>query len=185
MAKKRPMIAKIGDSTFDKIQAFYVNPEHYPLSEQQESIRQRWVMVVNLLLRGFPKFKIANMLERDFNLSLAQAYIDIRNSESIFGDIYKTSKEVEKAMWKEWVKEYYLTAKRKGDAKSVGKALDLFAKYAGFTEEDLSFNPDKLLNKEISIDLDPKLLKYLQNMVSGGIADFNSLDVTDISYEDE
>jgi len=28
---KRSMMVKVGDSTFDKIQAFYVNPDSFPL----------------------------------------------------------------------------------------------------------------------------------------------------------
>ena len=185
MAKdKRQMMVKVGDSTFDKIQAFYINPGVFELSPSVEEIRLRWVWVTNLLLKGFPKYKIANTLVQDHGLSQAQAYIDIRNSESLFGDIYKTSKEVEKAMWKEWVRDYLKRAKLNKDLKAEGKALDLFAKYGDFTEEDLLFNPEKLENKEIAVSLDPKLLKFLQNMVSGGVADFNDLDVTDIDYED-
>ena len=56
MAKdKRNMMVKVGDSTFDKIQAYYVNPESFPLSDTAENLRQRWVWVVNSTLRGFPK----------------------------------------------------------------------------------------------------------------------------------
>jgi len=100
MAKdKRPMMVKIGDSTFDKIQAFYIDPEKYPLSTTLEKIRQRWIVVMTLQLKVYPKWKIANMLEKDFGLSQAQAYIDIRNAENIFGNVIKTDNEAFKTMW--------------------------------------------------------------------------------------
>lgn len=181
MAKdKRNMMVKVGDSTFDKIQAYYVNPEKYELSETCEAIRQRWVLVVNLLLRGFPRYKIANMLEKDFGLSQAQAYLDINNAGNLFGDIHQTSKEVEKAMWREWCRDFIQRAKRRGDMKAESKGLDMYAKYGDFGAEELSFDPDKLAKVEIQTAVDPKLIDHLMLMISKGVVDFNKLDVTDI-----
>ncbi len=181
MAKdKRNMMVKVGDSTFDKIQAYYVNPEKYELSETCEAIRQRWVLVVNLLLRGFPKYKIANTLEKDFGLSQAQAYLDINNAGNLFGDIHQTSKEVEKAMWREWCRDFIQRAKRRGDMKSESKGLDMYAKYGDFGAEELSFDPEKLAKVEIQTAVDPKLIDNLMKMIAKGVVDFNKLDVTDI-----
>lgn len=181
MAKdKRNMLVKVGDSTFDKIQAYYVNPEKYELSETCEAIRQRWVLVVNLLLRGFPKYKIANTLEKDFGLSQAQAYLDITNAGNLFGDIHQTSKEVEKAMWREWCRDFIQRAKRRGDMKSESKGLDMYAKYGDFSAEELSFDPEKLAKVEIQTAVDPKLIENLMKMIAKGVVDFNKLDVTDI-----
>ena len=177
---KRNMMVKVGDSTFDKIQAYYVNPEKYELSETCEAIRQRWVLVVNLLLRGFPKYKIANMLEKDFGLSQAQAYLDINNAGNLFGDIHQTSKEVEKAMWREWCRDFIQRAKRRGDMKAESKGLDMYAKYGDFGAEELSFDPEKLAKVEIQTAVDPKLIDNLMKMIAKGVVDFNKLDVTDI-----
>ena len=179
-SNKRNMMVKVDDSTFDKIQAFYVNPEQYQLSDTCEAIRQRWVMVVNLLLQRFPKYKIANMLERDFGLSQSQAYLDINNAINLFGDIQKTSKEFEKAMWREWCMEFIQRAKRKGDLKAEAKGLDMYAKYGDFGAEELSFDPDKLAKVEIQTTVDPKLIDVFEKMISKGVIDFNKLDVTDI-----
>ncbi len=181
MAKdKRSMMVKVGDSTFDKIQAFYVNPDSFPLSETAENIRQRWVLVVNLMLRGFPRYKIANMLEKDFGLSQAQAYLDIKNASSLFGNIHETSKEVEKTIWREWCREFIQRAKRRGDLKAEAKGLDMYAKYGDFGAEELSFDPEKLAKVEIQTTVDPKLIDNLMKMIAKGVVDFNKLDVTDI-----
>jgi len=132
------------------------------------------------MLRGFPKYKIANMLEKDFQLSQAQAYLDINNATSLFGDINQTSKEVEKTIWKEWVREFIQRAKRKGDLKAEAKGLDMYAKYGDFGAEELSFDPEKLAKVEIQTAVDPKLIENLMKMISKGVVDFNKLDVTDI-----
>ncbi|UOX32415.1 hypothetical protein LXD69_10160 [Flavobacterium sediminilitoris] len=185
MAKdKRQMLVKIGDSTFDKISAYYNDPEHYPLSESVNEIRERWVLVVNLLLKKFPKFKIANMLVRDHGLSQAQAYIDIRNSESLFGSVFKTEKAAEKAMWKEWVKDALLRAIRNRDSKAEMKALDLLAKYGDLDEKDLEFNPEKLENVEIQFAIAKKYLELLKQSDKTGVADFNRTEALDIDFED-
>ena len=104
--KKRDAIVTIGDSTFDKVQAFYINPEAYPLSPTLEDIRKRWIYVTTLMLKAYPKFKIANMLVKDFGLSQSQSYIDIRNAENLFGKISLTESEAFKAMWIEWTKDF-------------------------------------------------------------------------------
>ena len=182
--KKRPMAITIGDSVFDKIQAFYINPEKYPLSETHEAIRKRWITVMNLQLKGFAKFKIANMLERDFGLSQSQAYIDIRNAENIFGNINKTDSEAFNQMWIEWTKDLLLESRKKGDRKTAAKCLDLLAKYGGLSEDKLEFNPEKLENKEIKVVLEKKQLDMLQQMLKKGVVDFNDLNVTDIDFED-
>lgn len=185
MAKdKRPMLMKIGDSTFDKIRAFYINPEGYPLSPMHEEIRQRWVLVVNLLLKAHSKTKIATMLERDFGVCQAQAYIDIRNAQNIFGDVVKTEQSVFKAMWTEWATDYLKRSKQNKDLKSEGKALDLLAKYGISEEKELDFNPEKLENKEIKVVLPKKLQDALSIMIGKGVVDFNSLDVTDVDFEE-
>lgn len=184
MAKdRRNMLVKVGDSTFDKIQAYYVNPDAFPLTETAENIRQRWVLVVNLMLRGFPRYKIANMLEKDYSLSQAQAYLDIKNATSLFGDIHETSKEVEKTIWREWCRDFIQRAKRKNDLKAEAKGLDMYAKYGDFGAEELSFDPEKLEKKDIEITVDPKLIEVLKNMISKGVVDFNTLDVTDIDFD--
>lgn len=177
---KRNMMLKVGDSTFDKIQAYYVNPDSFALSDTAENIRQRWVLVVTLMLRGFPKYKIANMLEKDFELSQAQAYLDINNASSLFGDIHKSSKEVEKTIWREWCRDFIQRAKRRNDMKAEAKGLDMYAKYGDFAADELSFDPEKLAKVEIQTSVDPKLIEHLMQMISKGVVDFNKLDVTDI-----
>lgn len=184
MAKKRPMLIKTGDSTFDKIQAFYIDPENYPLSEKLEEIRIRWTLVVNLQLKAYSKIKIANMLVKDYGVCQAQAYIDIRNAGNMFANVFQTDEKVYKAMWIEWATDFLKRAKQSKDLKSEGKALDLLGKYGDLETKDLDFNPDKFENKEISINLSKNLQGKLIDMIGAGVVDFNSLDVTEVDFEE-
>lgn len=184
MAKKRPMLIKTGDSTFDKIQAFYIDPEHYPLSDTHENIRLRWALVVNLQLKSYSKIKIANVLERDYGISQAQAYLDIRNAGNMFANVFQTDEKVFKAMWIEWATDYLKRSKQSRDLKSEGKALDLLGKYGDLDTELLEFNPEKFENKEIHINMNKDLQRKLVEMLGKGVVDFNSLDVTDVDHQE-
>lgn len=182
--KKRPMLMKIGDTTFDKIKAFYINPEEFPLSDKLEEIRLRWVAITNFSAKAYSKIEIANMLKRDYGISQAQAYIDIRNAENIFGSVSGTSNDAFKAMWIEWTKDYLKRCRQKNDRNNEAKALALLAQYGDLDKDELEFNPEKLENKEIQIVLPKQLLDILNGMVGKGVVDFNNLNVTDVNFED-
>jgi hypothetical protein len=185
MAKdKRQMMVKIGDSTFDKIQAYYIDPELYPLTDKVEEIRLRWVTVVQLLQKAYSKVKIANMLEKQYGISQAQAYIDIRNAENTFGNVMKTEKEAYRAMWLEWTKDYLKRARRDRDMKAEGKALDLLAKYGDLDADSLDFNPEKLENVEIQINLPKGMHELFMKFINSGVVDLNDFNATEIDYED-
>jgi hypothetical protein len=181
--KKRAMMIKIGDSTFDKIKAFYIDPERYQLTDTQEEIRQRWICIITWQLKVFSKHSIVNMLTKQFGIEQAQAYIDIRNAENIFGSITNTDNDAYKAMWMEWTKDFLKRSRISGDKKAEGKALDLLAKYGDLGADNPEFNPEKLLNKEIQIEVPKEMLKLFQEFISNGTVDLNKLNVTDIGFE--
>lgn len=182
--KKRPMLMKIGDTTFDKIKAFYINPEEFPLSDKLEEIRLRWVAITNFTAKAYSKIEIANMLKRDYGISQAQAYIDIRNAENIFGTVTATESKAFKAIWIELTKDYLKRCRQKNDRVNEAKALALLAQYGDLDKDELEFNPEKLENKEIQIVLPKQLLDILNGMVGNGVVDFNNLNVTDVNFED-
>ena len=161
----------------------FIYPEAYPLSPTLEDIRKRWIYVTTLMLKAYPKFKIANMLVKDFGLSQSQSYIDIRNAENLFGKISVTESEAFKAMWIEWTKDFLKRSRQNKDLKAEAKALDLLAKYSDLDKEDLAFNPEKLEKVEVRVVLPRKLEKHYLDLIKSGVVDFNNLDVTDIEVE--
>lgn len=182
--KKRPMLVKMGDTTFDKIKAFYINPEEFPLSDKLEEIRMRWLAISNFSSKAYSKIEIANMLKRDYGISQAQAYIDIRNAENIFGTVTATESNAFKAMWIEWTKDYLKRCRQKNDRVNEAKALALLAQYGDLDKDELEFNPEKLENKELQLVIPKDQLELLKTLVSKGVVDFNNLNVTDVNFEE-
>lgn len=182
--KKRPMLMKIGDTTFDKIKAFYINPEEFPLSDKLEEIRLRWVAITNFTAKAYSKIEIANMLKRDYGISQAQAYIDIRNAENIFGSVSGTSNDAFKAMWIEWTKDYLKRCRQKNDRNNEAKALALLGQYGDLDKDELEFNPEKLENKELVLNIPKEQLEILEKLTNSGVANFNNLKVIDIEFEE-
>jgi hypothetical protein len=183
--KKRNMLIKRGDSTFDKILAHYINPEHFPLSETNTDILNRLNEVFALRLNHFSPRQIVNKWEKEKGISPAQAYLDIRNSEKLFGNILKADKEGSRAIWLEHVRDSLKRCIQKGDRSNELKALKLLAEYGALANEDNpDFNPEKFENMEIHVNVNKDVQARLLEMLSGGSVDLNSLNVTDIDFEE-
>ncbi|PIF32997.1 hypothetical protein CLU81_3567 [Flavobacterium sp. 9] len=182
---KRSMLLKRGDSTFDKILAHYINPEHFPLSQTNTDILNRLNEIFALKLNHFSSQQIVNKWMKEKDLSQAQAYIDIRNSEKLFGNILKADTEGSRAIWLEHTRDFLKRCIQKGDRINESKALKLIAEYGGLAKEDNpEFNAEKFENMEIHVNVDKEVEKRLLEMLSSGSADFNNLNVTDIEHEE-
>lgn len=185
MAKQLVPVKPDRDTTFESIMAYHLNPEKYTLTEKQEEIRKRWAEVLTLRLNYYSRVQVANKLIEDHGISLAQAYIDIRNSELLYGNVLKADREGTRAILFEYAHKYYQRSVQKNDLKAQGKALDLMAEFGGLKEMDNpEFNPEKLENKEIKIVVDPKQLMMLTEIIKKGVVDFNSLNVTDVDFDE-
>lgn len=173
------------DSTFEAIMAYHLNPEKYKLSEKQEEIRKRWAEVLTLRLNYYSRIQVANKLMEDYGISLAQAYIDIRNSELLYGNVLKADREGTRAILFEYAHKFYQRAVQKNDLKSQAKALELMGEYGGLKDMDNpDFNPEKLENKEIKVVMSKDLQVMLLELIKKGTVDFNSLNVTDIDFDE-
>lgn len=179
------MLIKLGDSQFDKILAHHKNPDAFPLTEVEKRQKDRWSEAFKLLLNHFSKREIVDLWVKEKGLSEAQAYADIKNAQSLYGNVLKADKEADRAIWIAWVQDYLKRCKQKGDRKNEGKALDLLAKYAGFANEDNPlFNPKKLENVEIQFVLDKEYLDLLKKIMAGGVANFNLDEPLDVEFEE-
>jgi hypothetical protein len=183
--KKRNMLIKRGDSTFDKILAHYIDPEHFPLSETNTDILNRLNEVFALRLNHFSSQQIVNKWVNEKGISQAQAYIDIRNSEKLFGNVLKADKEGSRVILLEHTRDFLKRCKQKGDRNNEGKALKLLGDLGGLANEDnADFNPEKFENMEIHVNVNKEVQNRLLEMLSGGSVDLNSLNVTDIEFEE-
>lgn len=184
MAKSKALIQR-GDSTMDKIRAYYTSPSEYELSEHLEDVRKRLVHAYNLKMSYFSNQQIVSVWEKDYGLSQAQAYLDIRNAQVLFGQVNKLDREAKKNLLFEYSLSLLRRARERGDLKAEAKALDLLGKYAGLSEEDIAqFNPEKFENKEIAVSIPKELQAALIEMMKGGTLDMNAFNATTIEYEE-
>jgi len=173
------------DSSMDKIRAYYSNPEKHPLSPTVDEVRLRLTEIITLKQNYWSNQKIVKKWAIDYGLSQAQAYIDIRNSELLFGEIMKTTRQSKQAMLYEYSFQLLQRAREKGDVKAEAKALALMGKYSGIADEELmEFNPEKFENVEVSISMTKQMQELFKKLAEGGSVDFNGVDVTDIEFED-
>lgn len=187
--KKREMMIKRDDTTFDRILANHKNPDAFPLTIQEQEQLDRWHEAFTLMLNHWSKPKIVERWVNEKNIKPSQAYVDIRNAETLFGNVLKSSAEGYRAKWLLWAEDYLMRCKQKGDLNNEAKAIALIGKYAQLDkEEDARFNPEKLENPEIQFALTKKELEILKQHINtgkGGVDDLNlSGPIEDIEFED-
>lgn len=176
---------KRGDSSLDKIRAYYADPEKYPLSVTLEAVRERLQHVMQLRLNYWSKQKIVTYLKDHYNIEQAQAYADIRNSELLYGEINETSRKAKMAILYEFSFQFLQRARERGDMKAEAKALELLSKFGGLDEEDnLEFNPEKFEAVTPKISVNKKALDLFIKMATDGVVDLNSFNATEIDFEE-
>lgn len=183
--KKLPFRIQKGDNTLDKIMAHHIDPIRFPLSDKLELIRKRWAEVLTLRFNYYSPQQIVNKLMEDQGISMAQAYLDIKNSEIIYGNVMQADKKGTKAILYEYAHKFYQRAMKSEDLKAQAKALELMAEFGGIRDiEQADYNPEKFENKEITINLSKNLQGKLIDMIGAGVVDFNALDVTEVDFEE-
>lgn len=174
-----------GDSSMDKIRAYYIDPIKHELSPTLEDVRIRLTEAWSLKMNYWSNQKIAKKWAVDYGLSQAQAYIDIRNAQQLFGEVHKMDRQTKQSMLFQYSFQMLQKARELGDLKAEAKALDLMGKYSGLSEEDImEFNPEKFENVEVAISMPKAIQEMFVKMAQSGSVDFNSIDVTDVSFED-
>ena len=178
------MMIKRGDTTFDKILAHHKNPEAFELSKTDQEILDRWRYIFIAMLNHSSKIEIVNALVKQGH-SQSQAYADIRNTESLFGDVMKANREFERALFLAGVKDMLKRSIQKGDRKAEGKARDLWGKYGELgKEDDIQFNPAKLENVPIQFSLTKEEIELFRQHTKGGAVNLNLNGPIDVEFEE-
>lgn len=188
MAKNKREMAVImpQETALEKIIAYYVDPDKYPLSETLEDIRLRCNEILTLRVKGWTPTRIVKKWEKDRGLSQAQAYIDIKLSESLYGSVLKADKEGSRVIWLMRAENLFARAIKFKDRKAEAAALKMMGEYGGFKDdENKEFNPEKLTNYEIQFAISKQFLPFLKMMHGkGGVDDLNLKEPIDIDYEE-
>lgn len=181
---KLPFKIQKGDTTLEKIMAHHIDPVRFPLSPKLEEIRKRWAEVLTLSFNYYSPQQIVNKLMEDHGVSLAQAYLDVKNAQILYGNVMESDKKGKQAILYEYAHKYYQRAIQAKDLKAQAKALELMAKFGGLDEVDLAdFNPEKLENVEIKFAIPKELYQYLKMGANQGVDDSNLSAPIDIEFE--
>lgn len=182
---KLPFKIQKGDTTLEKIMAHHIDPVRFPLSPKLEEIRKRWAEVLTLSFNYYSPQQIVNKLMEDHDISLAQAYLDVKNAQTLYGNVMETDKKGKQAILYEYAHKYYQRSIQAKDLKAQAKALELMAKFGGLDEVELAdFNPEKLENVEIKFAIQKEFLALLKQQPTAGVADFNRTEPIDVEFED-
>ncbi|WP_340074533.1 hypothetical protein [Leptobacterium sp. I13] len=187
MAIQFPII-KTGDSTFDKIYAYYKDPSKYPLTKKQTELKERWLAAFALRQNFHSREQASNVLMEKYDISRAQAYRDLKDAERLFGNIMKADRDGSLAILYEYSHKYLLMAVKAKDLKAIGKALELMGRYSEIDRETaINFNPEKLEDKPIKVSVPKEVSQAIVKALSKGTVDFNdfAIDVEHEEVEDE
>lgn len=175
---------KTGDSSFDKIYAYYKDSTKYPLTPKQTDLKDRWLAAFTLRQNFHSREQAANVLMEKYEISRAQAYRDLRNTERLFGNVMKADRDGSLAILLEYSHKFLLMAIKAKDLKSIGKALELMGKYAEVDKENgINFNPEKLENKPVRMLIHKGVKNALLSHLSTGVLNLNELTI-DTDFEE-
>tara|TARA_B110000093_G_scaffold30201_1_gene30541 strand:- start:425 stop:1000 length:576 start_codon:yes stop_codon:yes gene_type:complete len=184
MTKRKAMLVNTGDSSYDKIYAYYKDSTRYTLTPKQTELKDRWLASFTLRQNFHSREQAANVLMEKYEISRAQAYRDLKNAERLFGNVMKADRDGSLAILLEYSHKFLLMAIKAKDLKAIGKALELMGKYADVDKEiGINFNPEKLENKPVKMSINKEVGNAIIKHLLTGSLDFNNLTI-DTDFEE-
>lgn len=152
MAKKA-----ISDTTYDRIQAWCLDPDSANLSEKDKEIFDRWDSADNFMRRYPNKKHAAGMMQKKYpTLSRSQIYIDLDNAQRLFGSMTR----VDKDYYREWLVDEIIKhikrAKKMLEDSTIEKK---FPALKSITDSHANLIRALRLDKEDKEQIDPALFE--------------------------
>lgn len=173
-------------TTQDKIRKYYLKGEDsVTLTEKQDEIRIRVYKAWNLLINYHSAEQAVAVIMNEYGGGRAQAYRNVSDAMSIFGNPIANQKEAKKYLIEEeLIKSQQRSIKNKDEAAYL-KAASLRIKLGGFDKETLqNFDPEKLKAQTYVLKVHPSVLASIQANQEGGVLDFNNIDTEDIAFKE-
>lgn len=162
-------------TAIDAIRNFYLDERgRITLTEQQETIRLRLVSAHGMMC-SFKSPRLAQKKhQKRFELSDVQAWRDIRDAITLFGDVQKAEKEGMRYIILEYQIETFRMARDKKDLAVMERSAASMAKLLGLDKESADL-PDfeKIKPAMIVLGLLPEQEKRLDTLMSGGVFNFS------------
>ena len=157
--------------TDDQILHDYVNGkiEEEQLTRHQTEKLYRVRSCYGMLLEAKSTFFIIGTLIREFNLSQAQAYRDLRLTEKLFSQVRKSNKDIKRQIAENMARETYALAKKHRDLKAMNGATRNYIDATGCNIEDPETPDWNKIQPSVNIIMIPNaLLKQLKNNLAAG-----------------
>ena len=169
------------DTLYDRIRKYYLSPETFPLTESEKNIHDRWLFAFNQMLARFKDAEIANLIYHKFSVSKVQAYLDIKQTKLLFGEVLENNDKLSKYLRLQSAIELERVARSKNDLKHWAIALKIQNEISPAKDFD-----DELLKKiqkaDVHIHLDTHSTKIMEMMTKSGVINFNDLPTEDIEF---
>lgn len=173
-------------TTLDKIRKYYLKGEDsVSLSEKQNEIRIRVYKAWNLMINYHSKEQAMTVIMNEYSCSRAQAYRNVSDAMSIFGNPIVNQKEAEKYLLNEDLIRSQQRSLKNGDEAAYLRAAALRIKLGTHDKDSTqSFDPEKLKAQTYVLKVHPSVLENIKANQDGGVIDFNNWAAEDISYEE-
>lgn len=181
MTKKLKNITKVlgkPETTKDKILQWYLSPGLTELTKKEEKIRKRWSSCFALLCKYHSPQQAVSVLMKEFSISEPQAYRDVKNSISVFGDIGKSEKEGYRHILFEYSMKVFQLAASNNDLKEMNKSISNMISLKGLDKEDPDL-PDfsKLTPNIYEIVVDEESNNILKKLSNLGVIDISDIKI--------
>ncbi|MEZ0182647.1 hypothetical protein AB9T89_10405 [Flavobacterium oncorhynchi] len=173
-------------TTLDKIRKYYLKGEDFvSLTEKQNEIRIRIYKAWNLMINYHSKEQAMSVIMNEYSCSRAQAYRNVSDAMSVFGNPIANQKEAEKYLINEELIRSQQRSLKNGDEAAYLKAVSLRIKLGSYDKDTTqTFDPEKLKAQTYVLKVHPSVLAAIESRKEGGVLDFNNLDTEEVDYQD-
>lgn len=163
----------------DIVKAWYAAEEPFDLKPDEDAIRQRWDLSKSLFLQRKTYAEIVDTLMGEFDLSIAQARVDIRNMKHVFGPLDEVPKIAHRARAIDMALATFRLAEAKEDPDGMAKATRTYIEASGIDKDDAErVDIEKLMKERTYVEvMDADTRNFILNFLnmSGGVVDATAL----------
>lgn len=161
------------------LREWYRGADSFDLTDAEDRIRRRWDFAKAQFLGLSTYGEVVTALQKEFEVSVAQARIDVRNMRHAFGNLDEVPKAIHRERAIEMALRAYKIAEAKQDSDGMAKATKTYIIAAGIDKDDPDrVDMEKLMSQRLYVDaLDPVVRNFLLNFLknTGGSADASAL----------
>lgn len=168
-----------GMTPADIVKAWYVAEESFDLTEEEDTMRQRWDFCKAQFLARKNYSETVEAIQTEFGCSIATARNDVRHMRYIFGDLDEVPKQAHRQRAIQMALEAFEVAKTEKDGKGMAAATKIYVEAAGLDRDDADkIDIEKMMKDRVYVEaLDPMARTFLLNFLKngGGSADASEL----------